>query len=89
MLEVFNEKTIAALKAHSGVDEDVQGTIAFLEMILDFWKIVNVKGPYEDVNLRDPLRAPIRSPADKNFDLLEEVAVVIENMAKTTKGNEI
>ena len=90
VLEVFNEKTIAALKAHSGVDEDdVQGTIAFLEMILDFWKIVNVKGPYEDVNLRDPLRAPIRSPSDKNLDLLEEIAVVIENMTKTTKGNEI
>ena len=87
VLEVFNEKTIAALKAHTGMDEDSHGTIEFLEMILDFWKIVNVKGPYEDVNLRDPLRAPIRSLSDTSLDKLEEIAVVIENMAKTTKGN--
>ena len=87
VLEVFNEKTIAALKAHTGMDEDSHGTIEFLEMILDFWKIVNVKGPYEDVNLRDPLRAPIRSLSDTSLDMLEEIAVVIENMAKTTKGN--
>ena len=70
VLEVFNEKTIAALKEHSKMGEDVEGTIAFLQMILDFWKIVNVKGPYEDIKLRDPLRAPIRSPADRNLELL-------------------
>ena len=74
------------MKAHSGLDEETQGTIEFLEMILEFWKIVNVRSPYEDVNLRDPLRAPIRSTSDKNLDILEEIAVVIENMAKSAKG---
>ena len=85
-MDVFHEKTIAALEEHSNVDEDVQGTVEFLQLILDFWKIVNVKGPYDDIKLRDPLREGIRSPHDENLELLEKIAVVVENMEKKSKG---
>ena len=53
VLQVFHQKTITALKEHSEID-NVDGTINFLEIILEFWNIVNVKSPYADIVLRDP-----------------------------------
>ena len=35
VLQVFNEKTISALKNHSGI-KGAEGTITFLEIILQF-----------------------------------------------------
>ena len=46
-LKVFSENTIAALKT-SSFKEQSAGTVSFLELIVKFWKIVNVKGVYAD-----------------------------------------
>ena len=40
VLQVFHEKTITALKEHSEID-NVDGTINFLEIISEFWNIVD------------------------------------------------
>ena len=79
VLQVFHEKTITALKEHS---ENVDGTINFLEIILEFWNIVNVKSTYADIVLRDPLRATINSPDDEKLHKLYKISDLIEQMGK-------
>ena len=59
----FCEETIVALKTHPGINKDaVNGTILFLEKIVNFWKVVNVKGPSADFRFKDQLRGVIKSP---------------------------
>ena len=81
VLQVFNEKTISALKNHSGI-KGAEGTITFLEIILQFWKIVNVKGPYADIVLRDPLRQRVNTYDDENLHTLQNIADMVEQMGK-------
>ena len=81
VLQVFHEKSITALKVHSEID-NVDGTINFLEIILEFWNIVNVKNPYADIVLRDPLRATINSPDDEKLHKLYKISDLIEQMGK-------
>ena len=43
-LKVFCDKTVVAFKTNSSIDQDnVHGTVTFLEKILSFWKIVSNK----------------------------------------------
>ena len=91
VLQVFHEKTITALKDHTQM-QNAEETITFLEIILRFWNIVNVKGPFDDSKLRDPSRAAIRSPDDENHQFLAEVATMVEKWLKKVanlneKGN--
>ena len=81
MLQDFNEKTIFALKNHSGI-KGAEGSITFLEIILLFWKIVNVKGRYADVRLLDPLRERINKPDDENLLTLHNIADMVQQMGK-------
>ena len=81
VLQVFHKKTITALKEHSEID-NVDGTINFLEIILEFWNIVNVKSPYADIVLRDPLRATINSPDDEKLHKVYKISDLIEQMGK-------
>ena len=78
MLQVFNERTISTLNNHS----QIKGAITFLEIILQFWKIVNVKGPYADIVTRDPLRERINSTEDENLRILHKIADIVEGMGK-------
>ena len=79
VLEVFHEKTIAALKQHNEL-QDVDGTVEFLELILEFWNIVNVKSPYANIVLLDPLRAAIKSPEDVNLLKILKIADAIQKI---------
>ena len=86
VLEVFHEKTIAALKEHDEI-ENADGAVDFLELILEFWNIVNVKSPYADIVLLDPLRAAINSPDDANLQKLLKISAIVEKMGKkNTEG---
>ena len=58
-LKVFSENTIAALKT-SSFKEQSAGAVSFLELIVKFWKFVNVKGVYADSSFNVSDRAPIR-----------------------------
>ena len=60
VLNVFNEKTAAALKQSKFND-----TALFIEKIMRMWHILNVKSPCEGRNLEDPGRYPINSPDDE------------------------
>ena len=45
--------------------ENVVGTVAFMEKIIRFFKIMNVKGRYKDVRTNDPLKSTISSVDDE------------------------
>lgn len=50
VVRLFDEKNVAALKTMN--ISDVLGTVAFLEQIISWWQIVNVKTP--DKGARSP-----------------------------------
>jgi hypothetical protein len=71
-LRLFDEKNIAALKMKYANDIScVEGAIAFLKLIGDWWKIINCNSFYKDIRLRDPRCAPIQSVDDENLIFLE------------------
>ena len=56
-LKEFNEKTVAALKCHPGIDQiPVRGTTIFIDKMLSFWKIVSNKEIKGEERHRDPLK---------------------------------
>ena len=80
-LHVFCEETIVALKTHPGIYKDaVNGTISFLGKIVNFWKVVNVKGPGADLRFKDQLRGVIKSPDDPQLNVLLEMAKMADSM---------
>ena len=63
-LRVFSEKTYNALFTQSGISVDKNDTALFINKVLTWWKISNVKSLQIDKLHNDPLQAEIRSPND-------------------------
>ena len=82
---MFSENTIAALKT-SSFKEQSAGTVSFLELIVKFWKIVNVKGVNADSRFNDTDRAPIRYIDDPRLTFLLNLADVADSMKGTAKS---
>lgn len=82
-LRVFSEKTYTALLTHPGMKQfdGVEDTAIFINKVLSWWKIVNVKSKDIDVRLRDELQAVISDPSDKRLDTLLEFGDVALKMA--------
>ena len=64
VLKVFNEKVVAALRLEKGCE----GTANFIELVLNFWNIVNVSRKGLDLRFNDPCRAV----QEKGTPLLKE-----------------
>ena len=80
-MKVFNEKTVAALKCHSGIDQiAVRGTTIFIDKMLSFWKIVSNKEIKGEERHRDPLKKRIPNAKDKNLNILREMSQMAEKM---------
>ena len=77
--KIFSESVIAALKSSNKMGE-LDGTIGFLELVMNFWKVVNVKGLTADIRFNDPLRSPIRSLDSSNLEFLVHFASVVDGM---------
>ena len=73
-LRVFCEETIAAFETKDAV----KGTVTFLKMFVEFWKIVNVHQVGANVRLRDDLPAVMRSPDDWRLKYLLKLADIVE-----------
>ena len=71
---------MSAIKVHLDL-QNVDGTVLFLSKFIQFWKIVNVHGPYADVRLIDPNRAVIRSSDDANLQKLLAISEFADHMA--------
>ncbi|KAG8303581.1 hypothetical protein J6590_108457 [Homalodisca vitripennis] len=66
--KLFDEKNIAALK-----NTDINSSTAyFMDIILKWWKVVNVKQAYKWVRFNDEYYKPINSMTDKTSLYLEK-----------------
>ena len=82
-LKVFSEKTRQALLSHPCLVDslEVKDTARFIEIVLTWWNIVNVKATSMDTRLRDPLRAPISDPGDDRLQTLLDFGEMALKMA--------
>lgn len=76
-LKIFNDNNIVALK-HATKDlpdvfEQINQTAIFLNIIVNWWKIVNVKSVFEGKRFNDPYREAIRSPTDMRYQFLNKM----------------
>lgn len=76
VFQVFNEKTVAALKTFQKELNINDGTIVFISLISQWFTMMNVKDKYACVRLRDNLRSPWTLDND-NFILLHELCETI------------
>ena len=76
--QVFNDKTVAALQVLQTKLAISQGTIEFVRLITDWFKMNNVKDKYSAMHLRDECREPWTLGC-QSFVKLEATCVVIES----------
>lgn len=70
-LRIFNESTAAALQC-SAV-QHAKGTADFINTILTWWRIVNVKTPRKGERLRDEMQSPIASTTCPQLEFLRKI----------------
>lgn len=85
-LRVFSEKTYNALLTQSEISAGKNDTALFINKVLTWWKILNVKSLQIDKLHNDPLQAEIRSPNDTRLDFIIEFGKMALNMA-SSQGN--
>ena len=78
--QVFNEKTVAALKTMEFKLKISMGTIVFVELITNWFKRMNVKNKYSASHLRDDYRLPWKLDCP-SFKHLTDICDVIETCA--------
>jgi len=74
-LKVFCKETASALRC-VGKDE----TAKFIELIVDYFYIMNTKSPSTGIHLRDPLRHPIDSTNHPCFSFLTDFKEMVSKM---------
>ena len=60
-LQVFNEKTVTALRTGEKATQSWSETSDFLEMVVNLWKLLNNKSRYSSFNKRDFYRSVVDS----------------------------
>lgn len=78
--QVFNDKTVAALIALKSMLKISEGTIVFVRMISNWFKMMNVKGKFSGIHLRDDCRSPWTVGCE-SFKRLNETCDVVETCA--------
>ena len=85
-LRVFCDETATALQTHTGIDSmDTVGTVKFIKMLVQFWKIVNVKRPSANLRFNDPDRDVVRSANDIQLNVLTQLADSVKSMGSHQK----
>ena len=87
-LKIFCVETLTALKIHPEI-QDSGGTVDFIEKIVDFFKILNVKSQFEDVKTKDLKRAVFDNPNDQRLDFLLDIASMFEKMVPKKQGQRV
>lgn len=80
--KLFNEKNIAALKHVSKIYPNFNGvdeTVKFLEVIINWWKIVNVKSKYEGERFNDKFREPVKAGQNLQTEYLQKMNIWLKN----------
>ena len=66
-LKVFSERTYHAIVNHSRLNSSKVDTAIFLQIVINWWKILNVKSRNRSVAKNDALCAEIRDPSDSSL----------------------
>ncbi|XP_077551220.1 LOW QUALITY PROTEIN: uncharacterized protein LOC144164833 [Haemaphysalis longicornis] len=71
-LQIFHNSLPPALRALQSKHnlQFVEGTAAFIDIVLTWWRIVNVQTPCKGKRLRDELQSPVSSLEDPQVDFL-------------------
>ena len=63
----------------------IVGTVKFIKMFVQFWKIVNVKGPGANLRFNDPDRDVVRSANDIQLNILTQLADSVKSLGSHKK----
>jgi hypothetical protein len=86
-LRVFSENNIVALehisKDHPSVFFNIKGTCSFIDLMVKFWKITNVKSVFEGHRFNDNFREPIRQNSEHQINFLSDMLLWLRNWQNT------
>ena len=68
-MQVFSEKTVAALRTSTKSTQEWKDTADFIDIVVQQWKMLNCKSKYAQQNLRDDHRVPISFNAQGDYAL--------------------
>ena len=72
---VFCEEIVAAIRTHPDIENVAfEGTALFIEKIISFWSVVNLKAPGVGIRFRNELCGGTHSVDDLQLQLLHETA---------------
>ena len=77
MCAVFNERTVAALRA-----DQLNDTADFLELLVKLWNILNIKRKDAGKTMNDPNRAPLCQADDPRINLIESMTAAFADMPR-------
>ena len=73
-INLFNDHNSTALKhiasKNSAFYEGYNDTCTFLEIIYEWWKVINVKSPFKYIRLKDEIQGPIYNQTCPQFQFL-------------------
>ncbi|XP_049796730.1 uncharacterized protein LOC126213147 [Schistocerca nitens] len=72
---IFNETTLTGLKAEYG---EISGTVHFVEIILRWWNIINVKNCTKGIHKQNELCLPFTSASDDRLEFLDKFLAWLE-----------
>lgn len=83
VLKIFSEKNIAALKhvAKDNPELFEGGTCEFINIIMNFWKIVNVRSVFEGKRFNDDYREAVRKKFFPSNAIFDKYVSVVKEMA--------
>lgn len=80
VLDVFSDKTRSALLTSSSSSESSNATASFIQIVLQFWKVINAKALYLDKKQRDPDRAVVNDINSHPISVLKSWAARAKEM---------
>ena len=86
-LRIFSDETLHALKVNPGLDQqEVEGTITFVQKVNTMWKMLNVRSRNKDVIRNDQRMAEVRKTDDPKLTELLDISTMFGNMCKNSPG---
>lgn len=84
-LKIFNLSTVAALNTASFLH--AQETSKYIDTILTWWNVINVKTPKKGERLRDELQGPITSSSCPQLEFLSRIVHWLDHWASLKHDN--
>ena len=82
-LSIFHESTVNALRFYD--ETGWRQTAAYVQIIVNVWKIVSLKNPSKGFHKRDPMCEPFRNLSDSHVLYLRRVTNLFEDWKKSRR----